>query len=187
MCAKDEQNKKADWFVFSGSELLKCHLGRFVVKGESWWCPSKIIFEIWVVLDSFSLKILSISRWKLQFSHLMQAPPPARSPPLIDGSQQCHTQTSPLTSSINTPPPVLRNIPLAQVMTKIGCLRAQPQTLPSPGGMKNNNQVATEASKVGCGWPESVNNHTTTTAYNDKQQEHAAGRRQGRQRQKGRW
>jgi hypothetical protein len=55
-------------------------------------------------------------------------------------------------------------MPLTQVMAKIGHSQAQPQTPPSTGGVKDNNQLATGASKAGGGWQESINNHTTTTA-----------------------
>jgi hypothetical protein len=49
-----------------------------------------------------------------------------------------------------------------------------PQTPPSAGEVKNNNQLATGESKAGSGWQESVDNHMTMMASNDKQQEHAA-------------
>jgi hypothetical protein len=42
------------------------------------------------------------------------------------------------------------------------------------GGVKNNNQQAKGASKVGSGWQESTGNHTTTTACSNEQQECAA-------------
>jgi hypothetical protein len=38
--------------------------------------------------------------------------------------------------------------------------------------VKSNNQLATRASKAGGGWQERVNDHMTTTAGDDKQQEH---------------
>ncbi len=38
----------------------------------------------------------------------------------------------------------------------------------STGEVKNNNQLATEASKVGSGWQESANNHMITTAGNNE-------------------
>ncbi len=37
------------------------------------------------------------------------------------------------------------------------------------GEVKNNNQLATGVSKVGGGWQESIDNHTSMTAGNDKQ------------------
>jgi hypothetical protein len=36
----------------------------------------------------------------------------------------------------------------------------------------DSNQLATEASKAGGGWQESIDNHSTMTVGNDKQQEH---------------
>ncbi len=41
-------------------------------------------------------------------------------------------------------------------------------------GVKNNNQLATGASKAGSGWQESANNHTTMTEGDYEQQEHTA-------------
>jgi hypothetical protein len=41
------------------------------------------------------------------------------------------------------------------------------------GEVKNINKLATGASKVGTGWQESANDHTTTMAGKDKQQKHA--------------
>jgi hypothetical protein len=43
-----------------------------------------------------------------------------------------------------------------------------PDPPPTTGEMKNNNQLATGSSKAGSGWPESVDDHTTTTVGNDK-------------------
>ncbi len=40
--------------------------------------------------------------------------------------------------------------------------------------VKNNNQLATGASKAGGGWQESIDDYTTTTAGKYEQQEHAA-------------
>jgi hypothetical protein len=40
--------------------------------------------------------------------------------------------------------------------------------------VKNNNQLATGASKAGGGWQESVKDHTTMTVGNEEQQEHVA-------------
>ncbi len=37
------------------------------------------------------------------------------------------------------------------------------------GEVKNNNQLATGASKAGSGWQESVNDHTITAVANNKQ------------------
>ncbi len=42
------------------------------------------------------------------------------------------------------------------------------------GEVTNNNQLVTGASKVGSGWQESINNHTTTTVGDDKQRERVA-------------
>jgi hypothetical protein len=39
--------------------------------------------------------------------------------------------------------------------------------------VKNNNQLATGASKASSGWQESVNNHMTMMVGDDKQQERA--------------
>jgi hypothetical protein len=39
---------------------------------------------------------------------------------------------------------------------------------PSTGEVKNNNQLAMGASKVSGGWQESINNHTTVMAGDDK-------------------
>ncbi len=39
----------------------------------------------------------------------------------------------------------------------------------SAGEVTNNNQIATEASKAGGGWQESIGEHTTTTVGNNKQ------------------
>jgi hypothetical protein len=46
-----------------------------------------------------------------------------------------------------------------------------PPDPPSAGEVKNNNQIATRASKVGVGWQESIDDHTTMMmmADNNKQ------------------
>jgi hypothetical protein len=43
-----------------------------------------------------------------------------------------------------------------------------PDPPPSAGEVKNNNQLATVASKAGDGWWESVNDHMTTTVGNNE-------------------
>ncbi len=49
-----------------------------------------------------------------------------------------------------------------------------PSPPPSAGEVKNNNELATGALKVGGGWQESIGDHTTMMAGNDKQPERAA-------------
>ncbi len=44
----------------------------------------------------------------------------------------------------------------------------------SMGEVKNNNQLATGASKAGSGWQESIDNHTTTVTGNEEQRGHMA-------------
>jgi hypothetical protein len=47
-----------------------------------------------------------------------------------------------------------------------------PDSPSSTGEVKNNDQLSTGASKVGGGWQESVDSHTTTTTGNSEQLEH---------------